>query len=70
MTLKDVRQRIKMLQELAKTARYNMTLTEKRLATAIRKRKGDKVTDETLLLEVWGDTYECAKQDIYTYQGA
>jgi hypothetical protein len=58
-------QRIKELQELARTARYNQELTYKRLLTAKRRNNQSKIEQEQELLEVWEDFYNVALEDMY-----
>lgn len=65
----STRNRIKELQDIARTARYNAGLTEKRLATAKRKNNVEKVEWEDMVLGAWIDTYHIAKEDILTYGG-
>jgi hypothetical protein len=67
---KETKLRIKELQQLARTARYNIMLTEKRLNTAKRNSAISNIDDEQLALDCWWDTYQIAKEDIYTYGGA
>jgi len=61
--------RITELQEIAKTARYNYNLAQKRLDTATRNNNTDAIDYEYLLLGAWADTYEFAKENIYTMRG-
>ena len=58
-------QRIKELQALARTARYNQELTYKRLLTAKRRNNQSKIEQEQELLEVWEDFYNVALEDMY-----
>jgi hypothetical protein len=66
---KETRLRITELQSIARTARYNHTLAQKRLETAQRRQDDEKADYEYLLLGAWADTYECAKEDIYSMRG-
>lgn len=66
---KETRQRIIALQKVAREARYNHNLALKRLETAQRRKDADKTEYENLLVDVWQDTYVCAKEDLLDLQG-
>jgi hypothetical protein len=62
--------RIQELQKVAREAKYNHRLAQKRLHTAQRRQNDIRADEEYLILGCWADTYQCAMEDLHSMGGA
>ena len=62
--------RITELKAVAREAKYNHRLAQKRLHTAQRRQNDIRADEEYLILGCWADTYQCAMEDLHSMGGA